>query len=123
MSLKEPQKTRINLSQITNGEMDYNGEPLAIYNGYLYNGYVVLSRYTNGNVKSEIEYRDGSRKGWENEYNQNGILTYSCLTFGELSIEIYKYDNNGNLMDHWKTVSNEYYYEVVKKFNLLDSTL
>ena len=34
-----------------------------------------------------------------------------------------EYDNNGNLMDHWKTVSNEYYYEVVKKFNLLDSTL
>ena len=50
MSLKEPQKTRINLSQITNGEMDYNGEPLAIYNGYLYNGYVVLSRYTNGKL-------------------------------------------------------------------------
>jgi hypothetical protein len=118
MSLKQPNKIRINKSEILPGEWDYDGNPLAIYAGNLFTGYVVLDRFTNGSIESEVEYKNGSHLGWENEYNINGQLIYSCLTVGETSLEIYKYDTNGNLLDHWKTVGDAYYKEMIAKYRL-----
>lgn len=101
MGLKEPTKERVNLNDIQWGDWDYDGSRLALYNNQLYTGYIVFTRYQNGIVKAEIEYKSGSHIGWENEYNQGGILTYSCYSVGETSQEIYKYDDNGNLLDHY----------------------
>lgn len=118
MSLKQPNKIRINSSEIQPGEWNYDGNPLAMYNDNLFTGYLVLDRFTNGTIQSEIEYKNGSHVGWENEYNANGQLIYSCLTVGETSLEIYKYDNSGGLIDHWKTVGDTYYQEMVYKYKL-----
>ncbi|MDP5199448.1 hypothetical protein [Flavobacterium sp. DG2-3] len=67
---------------------------------------------------NEVEYKNGSHLGWENEYNVDGQLTYSCLTVGETSLEVFEYDNDGNLIDHWKTVGDVYFQEMTLKFNL-----
>ncbi|WP_054509865.1 hypothetical protein [Chryseobacterium sp. ERMR1:04] len=71
-------------------------------NGQLYTGYVVYSKHPKSTIKSEIEYKSGSHIGWENEYNQAGILIYSCYSVGETTQEVYKFDDHGNLIDHYK---------------------
>ncbi|HEY6142184.1 MAG TPA: hypothetical protein VIV55_01975 [Flavobacterium sp.] len=118
MGLKQPQKLRIDLSEIQPGEMDYDGNPLAMHNNSLFSGYVVYDRHVNGNIENEVEYKNGSHVGWENEYNDDGQLVYSCLTVGQTPLEIYKYDDNGTLLDHWKTVGDAYYQEMVDRYKL-----
>lgn len=120
MPLKEENKYRIDLDEVIWGNWDDDGNRLVLFNEKLYNGYVVYDRFSNGDVEAEIEYKDGSHMGWENEYNVSGYLTYSCLTLGETSLEIYKYDDNGILIEHWRSVGDDYYDEMVTKYNLLD---
>jgi len=118
MKLKQPNKNRVDLDNTEWGDWDYDGNSLILYNGSLYTGYVVLDRFADNSVENEIEYKNGSHVGWENEYNINGNLIYSCLTVGETSLEIYKYDYNGVLIKTWRTVGDEYYYEMFNKYNL-----
>lgn len=118
MSLKQPNKNRVNLENIQWGDWDYDGSRLVLYNTTLFSGYVVYDKHIDGSIKNEIEYKNGSHVGWENKYNANGQLIYSCLTVGETSLEIYKYDNNGGLIDHWKTVGDTYYQEMATKYHL-----
>jgi antitoxin component YwqK of YwqJK toxin-antitoxin module len=101
MGLKEPTKQRVNLADIQWGHYDHDGTSLVMYNNQLFTGYVVYTKYPDGTVKSEIEYKSGSHVGWENEYNQNSILTYSCYSVGQTTQEVYEYDDNGNLLDHY----------------------
>ncbi len=102
MGLKEPNKQRINLNDVEWGNFDYDGTRQVLFNNQLYTGYVVYDRFPSGIVEYEVEYNDGSHIGWENEYNQSGILIYSCYSVGQTSQEIYKYDDVGNLLDHYK---------------------
>lgn len=118
MKLKQPNKTRINFQDIQWGNLDYDGSSKVLHNNKLFSGYVVYDRYDNDNIMNETEYKNGSHVGWENEYNIEGQLTYSCLTVGETPLEVYKYDDNGVLTNHWKTVGDAYYEEMVRKYNL-----
>lgn len=118
MKLKQPNKIRIDFEDIQWGDWDYDGCHKVLFNKKLFSGYVVYDKYSNGDIMNEVEYKNGSHVGWENEYNIDGILIYSCLTIGETSLEIYKYDDNGILIDHWKTVGDIYYQEMTSKFNL-----
>lgn len=118
MSLKQSHKLRIDFDQIQHGDWDYDGNSLVMYDGNLFTGYVIFDRFQNGSIQNENEYKNGSHLGWENEYNINGQLTYSCLTVGETPLEVYKYDDSGNLIHHWKTVGDIYYEEMITKFQL-----
>lgn len=95
MKLKQPNKTRINFENIQWGDWDNDGCRKVLFNNKLFSGYVVYDRHDKGNIMNEVEYKNGSHIGWENEYNAEGQLTYSCLTVGETSLEVYKYDDNG----------------------------
>ncbi|WP_433779112.1 hypothetical protein [Flavobacterium anhuiense] len=118
MNLKQPNKIRIDFEDIQWGDWDYDGCHKVLFNNEPFSGYVVYDRHDNGDIMNEIEYKIGSHVGWENEYNIDGTLIYSCLTVGETSLEVYKYDGNGNLTDHWKTVGDNYYQDMTIKFNL-----
>jgi hypothetical protein len=118
MGLKQPNKTRVDLDNTERGDWDDDGYRLILYNGSLYTGYVVLDRFADNSVENEIEYKNGSHVGWDNEYNINGNLIYSCLTVGETSLEIYKYDSGGALIETWRSVEDEYYYQMVNEYNL-----
>jgi len=120
MKLKQENKNRIEFKEVEWGEFDYDGCNLVLYRGYLYSGYVVYDRFPNKNIESEIEYKNGSQIGWENEYNESGHLIYSCLSLGQTTLETYKYDEKGKLQEHWKSVDDEYYDEIVTKYKLLD---
>ncbi|HCN47966.1 MAG TPA: hypothetical protein DIT10_02505 [Chryseobacterium sp.] len=101
MNLKEPDKRRVDLKEVKWGDYDYDGNNLALHNEQLYTGYVIYTRYPDGVIKAEVEYNAGSNIGWENEYNKIGILIYSCYTVGPTTQEVYKYDDEGNLIDHY----------------------
>lgn len=101
MALKEREKKRIDLKDVQWGDYDYDGSSLVLYNGLLYTGYVVFTKYQDGVVKDELEYTSGSHIGWENEYNEKGILIYSCFSVGPTTQEVYVYDDQGNLVDHY----------------------
>jgi hypothetical protein len=118
MSLKQPNKIRVNRSEIQSGEWDYDGNPLAMHGGNLFTGYVVLDRSTNGLIESEIEYKNGSHVGWENEYNNNGQLIYTRLTVGETGLAFYEYDSNGNQIAGGKLTDDEYYQKMVTQYHL-----
>jgi antitoxin component YwqK of YwqJK toxin-antitoxin module len=118
MSLKQSNKIRVELDDTQLGDFDYDGTRMVLFNNKLFSGYVVYDRHVNGNIENEIEYKNGSHLGWENEYNENGQLVYSCLTVGQTPLEIYKYDDNGILLDHWKTVGDDYYQEMVYRYKL-----
>jgi antitoxin component YwqK of YwqJK toxin-antitoxin module len=118
MSLKQPNKNRVDSTNTQWGDWDYDRERLVLHNGTLYTGYVVLDRFPDNSIENEIEYKNGSHVGWENEYHSNGNLIYSCLTVGETTLEVYKYDNYGALLEHWKSVDDDYYYMMVSKYNL-----
>lgn len=100
--LKESHKPRIDLKEVQWGDYDYDGSRLVLYNEQLYTGYVIFTKYRNGIVKAEVEYNSGSHIGWENEYNEAGILVYSCYSMGETTQEVYKYDDEGNLIDFYE---------------------
>ncbi|MDX6188443.1 hypothetical protein SGQ83_03700 [Flavobacterium sp. Fl-318] len=118
MKLKLPNRNRIDFQDIQWGDWDHDGSRKVLVGGKLFSGFVVYDRFDTGDIMNEIEYKKGSHVGWENEYNISGQLVYSCLTVGETSLEIYKYDNSGNLLDHWKTVGEIYYQEMVAKYGL-----
>lgn len=118
MGLKQRNKNRIDFQNIEFDDRDYGGSRQVLFNGSLFSGYVVYDRHKNGNVENEIEYKNGSRAGWENRYNINGQLVNSCLTVGQTILEVYKYDENGDLIDHRKTVEDVYYQEMVTRFQL-----
>jgi len=118
MSLKQPNKSRVNLSDIEWGDFDYDGSNLVLYNNSLYTGYVIYDLYPDNSIQNEIEYKNGSQLGWENEYHSNGNLIYSCLNVNQTTLEVYKYENNGNLLEHWRSVDDDYYYQMVSKYNL-----
>ncbi|MBL7707319.1 MAG: hypothetical protein JNM21_17370 [Taibaiella sp.] len=120
MKLKQENKIRIELTEVEWGEFDYDGCNLALYRGNLYSGYVVYDRFPNKNIENEVEYKNGSQIGWENEYNECGHLIYSCLSLGQTTLETFKYDEKGKLQEHWKSVDDEYYDEIVTKYKLLD---
>ncbi|MGG7469150.1 hypothetical protein ACVVIH_09400 [Chryseobacterium arthrosphaerae] len=101
MNLKEFHKSRIELKDVCWGDYDYDGSCLAMHNGELYTGYVIFTKYPDGVVKAEVEYNSGSHIGWENEYNEAGILIYSCYSVGPTTQEVYKYDDEGNLLDYY----------------------
>lgn len=102
MSVKESHKPRIDLKEVKWDDFDYDGSRLVLYNEQLYTGYVIYTRYPNGIIKAEIEYNNGSHIGWENEYNEAGILVYSCYSMGETTQKVYKYDDEGNLIEHYE---------------------
>ena len=118
MSLKQPNKNRVNLNDIQWGDFDYDGNNLVLNGGELYTGYVVYDRHPDNSIENEVEYKNGSRLGWENEYNSNGNLIYSCLSVGETTLEVYKYDNNGAPIEHWRSVDDNYYSQMVSKYSL-----
>ncbi len=120
MALKEENKQRVDFDDMEWGDLDYDGKRIGLKNKKLYSGYIVYDRFPNGNIENETEYRNGSHMGWENEYNSKGFLTYSCLTLGETSLEIFQYNDDGELTEQWKTVGDKYYDEMVAKYNLLD---
>ncbi len=101
MNLKEPDKRRVDFEDIEWGSYDHDGSCLVLYDGRLYTGYVIFDKYPNGTTEAEIEYDCGSRIGWENEYNEAGILTYSCYSMGQTTKEVYEYDDKGNLLEHY----------------------
>ncbi|MFP3832874.1 hypothetical protein [Chryseobacterium sp. SIMBA_028] len=102
MNLKESDKRRVNFEDIEFGEYDHDGNSLILFNGHLYTGYVILDKYPNGDTMAEMEYDSGSRVGWQNEYNEAGILIYSCYSVGQTTKEVYEYDDEGNLIDHYE---------------------
>ncbi|WP_026715322.1 hypothetical protein [Flavobacterium daejeonense] len=120
MSLKQPLKTRIDLSQIVDGELDYDGFSKVLYNDKFFTGYLVLDKHTDGSVAFEKEYKNGRHLGWDNEYNINGILISESLNVGENDIEFYEYDDNGNQIEGGKLVGETEYQELVSKYKLLD---
>ncbi|OCA68930.1 hypothetical protein BBI01_17075 [Chryseobacterium artocarpi] len=73
-----------------------------MYDNRLYTGYVIFDKFPSGTTEAEIEYDCGSRIGWENEYNEAGFLTYSSYSMRQTTKEIYKYDDEGNLINHHK---------------------
>jgi antitoxin component YwqK of YwqJK toxin-antitoxin module len=118
MSLKQPDKTRVDENQIVYGELDNDGGCKVYYNGGYYTGYVVQDRSTNGTILGEIEYKNGSHLGWDNEYNESGQLIRETLTVGETSLRFYIYDQNGNKIGGGELVGSTYYKEMVAKYNL-----
>lgn len=101
MGLKEPTKQRVDFDDTEFGNYDHDGTSLILHNGQLYTGYVILDKYPNGMIQAEMEFTSGSHIGWKNEYNQAGILTYSCYSMGQTTKEVYEYDDSGNLLDHY----------------------
>lgn len=101
MNLKEPEKKRVDFEDIEWGDYDHDGSSLVLYNGRLYTGYVILDKFPNGSIDAEMEYNSGSHIGWKNEYNEAGILIYSCYSVGPTTQEVYKYDDEGNLLDYY----------------------
>ena len=102
MNLKEPDKRRVDFDDIQWGDYDYDGSCLVLHNGRLYTGYVIFDKFPDGTIEAEMEYNSGSHIGWENEYNEAGILVYSCYSVGPTSKEVYRYDDEGNLIEHYR---------------------
>lgn len=118
MGLKQPEKLRVDYNQIQNGELDDDGYAKILHNGKFYTGYLVLDRSPNGMVENEIEYKNGSHIGWDNEYNQNQQLIRTTLTVGETSLAFYEYDLNGNQIGGGLLTDDGYYQKMVAKYKL-----
>lgn len=88
MELKQPDKNRIEFENIQWGNWNNDSAHKALFNNQLFSGYVAYDRHANGNIQNEVEYQNGSHIGWENEYNMNGKLIYSCLTVGETGLPV-----------------------------------
>ncbi|WP_125722774.1 hypothetical protein [Flavobacterium ustbae] len=118
MSLKQPHKNRIDQSQIQYGEWDDDGCRKVIYRQKLFTGYLVLDKNSNGYVEFEMEYKNGSHLGWDNEYDENEQLVRTTLTVGETSLVFYEYDSDGNQIVEGKLTDDGYFQKMVKRYNL-----
>ncbi|MCM0666051.1 hypothetical protein [Flavobacterium tyrosinilyticum] len=118
MSLKQPHKLRIDLNQIQHGEMDDDGYAKILYRGDFYTGYLVLDKFPNEAVQNEIEYKNGSHLGWDNEYNENGQLIRTSLSVGETTLCFYEYDSDNKIINGGKLTDDEYYQKMVKRYGL-----
>lgn len=119
MSLKQPQKIRVNFDDLvyTSG----TSEEILSYSGELFTGYAVLDYFPDGSVSYEKEYRNGEVMGWINEYYPTGNLLSEklCVWSSQNSILLNEYDQSGNVIKSMMVVSQEKYKEYVNQFNVL----
>ena len=59
-----------------------------------FNGFVVYERYSNGNVKTEYEWRNGREHGFQVEYYENGQVKYYQ--------QMNDYEEIGPAMAYWE---------------------
>ena len=120
MSLKQPQKIRVNFDDLDLIDIGV-AEPTMGYNGQLFTGYAVIQYYPDGSVQLEEEYRNGEIMGWTNEYYSNGIIKEDRLCVWDTgnSILINRYDQTGTMTKSMRAVSQEQYDKFVNQFNLL----
>jgi antitoxin component YwqK of YwqJK toxin-antitoxin module len=119
MSLKQPEKIRVNFDDLE--RYGQTAEVIYSYQGKLFTGYAVLDYFPNStDIEAEIEFKNGVEIGWQNVYYPNGQLASSYLCYRESSIEFFKYNENGDLINSGRVVSEDRYDDMVKRYNMLD---